>query len=252
MSTYTIRSGDTLGAIAARYRTSVAALAAANGIRNPNLIVAGRSLRIPGGAAPAASKPRSVRTYTVRSGDTLGGIAARHGTSVAAIARANGIRNANLIYPGQKLRIGSSGGSAPVAPSKPSGGSGGVRGSTALANAGRSVALSMGGYRGQGWCAKGVSTAIQRVYGFKVWGNGNQIDNNLPRNRFRQVNLSLAQALKIPGLVLTWEATSTTLGRKYGHVAITSGDGRSSYSDFIESNTLGAGGRSGLKVFMPI
>ncbi|MCY1015804.1 peptidoglycan-binding domain-containing protein [Pyxidicoccus sp. MSG2] len=129
---------------------------------------------------------------------------------------------------------------------------GGVRGNSALANNARSVALSMGGYSSQGLCATGVSRAIQNTYGIKVWGNGNQIDNNLPRDKFKQVNLSLAEALKIPGLILTWEKTSTAAGSKYGHTAITSGDGRSSYSDFVERNTLGAGGRSGFKVFMPI
>ena len=83
-----------------------------------------------------------------------------------------------------------------------------------------------------------------------VWGNGNQIDNNLPRNKFRQVNLSLEEALKIPGLVLTWESTSTSLGRIYGHTAITAGDGHTSYSDFIEHYTTNSG-RSGFKVLAP-
>jgi LysM repeat protein len=48
MASYTIRSGDTLSAIAARFHTSVGALARANGIANPNLIYAGRTLQIPG------------------------------------------------------------------------------------------------------------------------------------------------------------------------------------------------------------
>lgn len=130
---------------------------------------------------------------------------------------------------------------------------GGVGGNSALANAARSVALGMGGYNSQGLCAKGVSTAIQRVYGIKVWGNGNDIDNNLPRDKFKQINISLSEALKIPGLILTWEETSTSAGSIYGHTAITLGDGRSSASDFIEGNTLAAeGGRQGLKIFAPI
>jgi hypothetical protein len=65
--------------------------------------------------------------------------------------------------------------------------------------------------------------------------------------------MSLEQALKTPGLVLTWEKTSTAAGSIYGHTAITAGDGLTSYSDFIESNTLaGSSGRSGLKIFAPI
>jgi hypothetical protein len=121
-----------------------------------------------------------------------------------------------------------------------------------LGQAGRSVAMSMGGFNSQGRCAAGVSSAIVRTMGIKVWGNGNQIDNNLPRSRFKQVNIPLAKALKIPGMILTWEHTSTTLGRRFGHTAITTGDGHSSCSDFIERNTLaGNRTRTGLKIFMP-
>jgi hypothetical protein len=98
-----------------------------------------------------------------------------------------------------------------------------------------------------------VSRAIARAMGISVSGNGNQIDNNLPRSQFKQVHMSLAEALKIPGMVLTWEHTSTTLGAKFGHTAITAGDGHTSSSDFIENNTLaGAASRTGLKIFRPI
>ena len=45
------------------------------------------------------------RTYSVRYGDTLGAIAKRYGTTVSAIAQRNGIRNVNLIFPGQKLSL---------------------------------------------------------------------------------------------------------------------------------------------------
>ena len=52
-------------------------------------------------------------TYTVRSGDTLSGIASKHGTSWQALAQINGLSNPNRIYPGQVLKLGGS------APSKP-------------------------------------------------------------------------------------------------------------------------------------
>lgn len=58
-------------------------------------------------------------TYTVKRGDTLGAIAARYGTSWQELQRLNSIRNANLIYPGQKITL--PGGSK----SSSSGGSGG-------------------------------------------------------------------------------------------------------------------------------
>lgn len=46
------------------------------------------------------------RTYTVKSGDTLSGIAAAYGTSWQHLADINGIANPNLIYPGQVLTVG--------------------------------------------------------------------------------------------------------------------------------------------------
>ena len=45
-------------------------------------------------------------TYTVRYGDSLSAIAVRFGTTVSALQSANNIRNANLIYPGQVLKVG--------------------------------------------------------------------------------------------------------------------------------------------------
>lgn len=43
--------------------------------------------------------------YTVRSGDTLSGIASKYGTTYQKLAQMNGISNPNLIYPGQKIRV---------------------------------------------------------------------------------------------------------------------------------------------------
>jgi LysM repeat protein len=55
--------------------------------------------------------PRSVAgTYVVEPGDTLGGIAARHGTTSAALAEANGITNPNLISIGTRLTVPGGGG----------------------------------------------------------------------------------------------------------------------------------------------
>ena len=43
--------------------------------------------------------------YTVQSGDTLSGIAAKYGTSYQKVAQLNGLSNPNLIYVGQRLRV---------------------------------------------------------------------------------------------------------------------------------------------------
>ena len=45
------------------------------------------------------------KTYTVKSGDTLSGIASKYKTTVSKLVKDNNIKNANLIYPGQKIVI---------------------------------------------------------------------------------------------------------------------------------------------------
>ena len=54
---YTVQRGDTLSGIAARLGVDASALAAANGIADRNLVVAGRTLQVPGGAAAAVGAP---------------------------------------------------------------------------------------------------------------------------------------------------------------------------------------------------
>lgn len=98
-ATYTVRSGDTLSSIAARFGTSYQALASLNGIANPNLIYVGQVLRVNGSASTGSVY------YTVRAGDNLSAIASRYGTSYQSIAALNGLANPNLIYAGQILKI---------------------------------------------------------------------------------------------------------------------------------------------------
>ena len=47
----------------------------------------------------------TANTYTVKSGDTLSGIAKKYGTTVAKLVELNGIKNANLIYKGQLIKL---------------------------------------------------------------------------------------------------------------------------------------------------
>ena len=114
--------GDTLYGVAARNGTTVDALLRANALPNPNFIYAGQRLVIPTGySAPGVPAPvpaASASVYTVNYGDTLATVAARYGTTVAAMMRANGIYNPNFIYAGQRLNV--PGRSAPPAPQPPS------------------------------------------------------------------------------------------------------------------------------------
>ena len=56
MISYTVRPGDTLAAIAAKHRTTVPALAKANKLESPNLVVIGSTLRLPGSTAPGPAE----------------------------------------------------------------------------------------------------------------------------------------------------------------------------------------------------
>jgi lysozyme len=98
--TYTVASGDNLSAIAGKFGTSWQALASLNHLANPNLIYPGQVLRVPGGPTDVPSQ-----TYTVVSGDNLSTIAAKFGTSWQRLAQLNGLANANLIFPGQVLKV---------------------------------------------------------------------------------------------------------------------------------------------------
>ena len=109
-ATYVVRSGDTLGAIAARYKVSLATLYSLNKISRTAYIQPGQQLKVPAPAARATAKtgaPAAVTTttVTVRSGDTLSAIAVRHGVSQASLLKANGLSLRSVLQIGQKLKV---------------------------------------------------------------------------------------------------------------------------------------------------
>lgn len=53
----------------------------------------------------APKQQTKYKTYTVKKGDTLSKIASKYKTTWQKLAKDNGIANANLIYPGQKIII---------------------------------------------------------------------------------------------------------------------------------------------------
>ena len=108
-ASYTVKSGDTLSAIAAKYGTTYQALASANSISNPNDIYVGQVIKVSATAtaasSQAASSTNSNGSYTVKSGDTLYGIALANGLNWQTLAKQNGISDPNVIFVGQKLSL---------------------------------------------------------------------------------------------------------------------------------------------------
>ena len=123
---YVVKNGDYLGRIASRNRCTVAQIKRWNGLKSNNIRVGQRLVIYRGGggpstrssssstAAPAPSASSSstqssapTGTYTVKSGDTLSGIATRHGVTVNQLKQWNGLTS-NNIRVGQKLKLNSS------------------------------------------------------------------------------------------------------------------------------------------------
>lgn len=105
-ATYRITRGDTLSSIARRHDTTVKALAEANDIANPNFIIAGRTLVIPGGSSTAGppSSP-GLTTHKVKRGENLTVIARKYKTSIRHLVDLNRISNPSFIRAGQELRV---------------------------------------------------------------------------------------------------------------------------------------------------
>ena len=108
-ASYTVKAGDTLSAIAAKYGTTYQALASTNSISNPNDIYVGQVIKVSATAtaasSQAASSTSSNGSYTVKSGDTLYGIALANGLNWQTLAKQNGISDPNVIFVGQKLSL---------------------------------------------------------------------------------------------------------------------------------------------------
>ena len=105
--TYTVRSGDTLVGIAARHDMSLDRLRSLNDL-DDGFIHPGQKLRVSGTPAKPVKRPTSrpaSSTYTVKAGDTLVGISARHDMSVTRLAKLNDISSGDFIHPGQKLKV---------------------------------------------------------------------------------------------------------------------------------------------------
>lgn len=120
---YTVKSGDTVSAIAAKHGVSTSNVLSLNKLSNASIIYPGQVLVISGAAkstaaAPSTSAATAAASYTVKSGDTLSGIASKHKVSLGSIFSLNGLNGSSVIHPGQKIKVGGTAQAAtPSAPS---------------------------------------------------------------------------------------------------------------------------------------
>lgn len=112
---HTVRRGQTLSAIAARYGVGTTELVSLNNLRSRNMIRAGQVLRLPGAETPKgesltakASKPEPIPeggVYEVRQGDSLWEIARRYDMRVAELVDLNRISANEPLRVGTTLRL---------------------------------------------------------------------------------------------------------------------------------------------------
>lgn len=102
---YTVRSGDTVYAVAQRFGLTVADVLSWNGLDGSSVIHPGQTLVLTAPTTPAVADPPAPATHTVVAGDTIFGLAQQYGTTVDAILAANGLDGASIIYPGQTISI---------------------------------------------------------------------------------------------------------------------------------------------------
>jgi LysM repeat protein len=136
---YKVKSGDSLRLIARHNGTTVSVLRSLNHLKSDNVRV-GQQLKVPAGAAPAASAPAAEAipaadtataepakgaagqvTHTVKAGEKLGTIAKKYGVTVGELATANNISDPSKIRAGQELVIpnGSTSSAAPAPAATP-------------------------------------------------------------------------------------------------------------------------------------
>lgn len=105
-----VKIGETLGKIANKYGTTVQHLQTINKIKNANLIFPGQSIKVERKVSIKKPQPKpqpkpKTTIHVVRKNENLTLIANKYKTTVEAIVKENKIKNASLIYVGQKLKI---------------------------------------------------------------------------------------------------------------------------------------------------
>ena len=101
VSSYRVKSGDTVTQIAKRFGVSVSKIAQLNNLGPTSLIRVGQTLKLTG----SSPKKAVVESYRVKAGDNLSAIAKRHGLTLQELTAVNRISSKTIIYPGQVLRV---------------------------------------------------------------------------------------------------------------------------------------------------
>lgn len=97
-----VRRGDTLSVLAETYGVTTRELMRLNNISNPNQLYVGRKVRVP---VTEKMMVQYEKTYRVKAGDTLSGIALHNKVSVEDLMRVNNLRNPNQLFVGRELKI---------------------------------------------------------------------------------------------------------------------------------------------------
>ncbi|GMA60273.1 hypothetical protein GCM10025859_07130 [Alicyclobacillus fastidiosus] len=116
---YTVRSGDSLWAIASKYHTTVSSIESVNGLKS-DVLHPGQHLVVNTTTSTSDTKTVAATTsktassssssYTVKSGDTLWSISQRYGVSLSSLEAWNHLTSSSILHVGQRLVI--KGGSA--------------------------------------------------------------------------------------------------------------------------------------------
>ncbi|WP_199427166.1 GH25 family lysozyme [Thermaerobacillus caldiproteolyticus] len=98
LKTYTIQKGDTFWGLEEKYGIPHGTLQKLNPNLNPKSLKVGQTIVVP-------AEFNKIDYYIVQKGDTLSGIAKKYGTTVQNLVRLNNIKNPDLIYVGQQLKL---------------------------------------------------------------------------------------------------------------------------------------------------
>lgn len=99
-----VRRGNTLSQLAVKYKTSVDLIVEYNNIKNRNIIYIGQILDIPYSNYDEKGETNHI-IYNVKRGDTLSAIARKYNVTVKELVKLNNIKNPDLIYVGETIKI---------------------------------------------------------------------------------------------------------------------------------------------------